>query len=308
MKTYTKRVSALVVALLMLISAFSMGALAWGTDEGIDVYWNGSYVDTVSYDSMDLAISSSSDITYAGMNNYGTYKSYTGKVYTLDTLLSTVGKTSDWVAAADTAIVTLMTPAYETADYTKAQLTETRYYYDGNGNIVNSVPVGFMKRTNEDESYFKFVFGQTAKTEKNVPKFWDLTGTGNTKVYIFTNGSPTQVGEIYAFVNGTGTPYSSGAAIPAHPGDVIQFNCTDNNYLNSTMIYYVKGGLHDTIPDPGCNDTSINYIKQSPQYGGDYNAVVCDSSMVWDVIKVIGIRYGCTNSYVATFNVQVTNE
>ena len=138
----SKRVSALVVALIMLFSLFSISVSAWGTNEGIEVYWDNTYVATVKYDDMDTAISPTSDATYAGLNNYGTYKSYTGKVYTLDQLLTAVGKASDWAVAADTAVVSLVTPASETADYTKAQLTETRYYYDGSGNIVSSVPVG----------------------------------------------------------------------------------------------------------------------------------------------------------------------
>ena len=303
----SKRVSALVVALIMLFSLFSISVSAWGTNEGIEVYWNNSYVATVTYDDMDTAISQTSDVTYAGINNYGTYKSYTGKVYTLDQLLTAVGKASDWAAAADTTTVSLITPLNETADYTKAQLTETRYYYDASGSIVSSVPVGFMKRTSGTDSYFKFVFGQTAKTEKYVPKFWDLTVTGNTKIHFFPNGTPTQVGEIYAYKNGTDGPYSSGAAIHAQPGDVIHFNYSDTTYLNSTMIYYTTGDFFTPAAVPGCNDSSINYIKQTPAYGGQYNGFVCNSSSVWNEIKVIGIRYGYTDSNVATFEVQVSN-
>lgn len=304
----SKRVSALVVALIMLFSLFSISVSAWGTNEGIEVYWNNSYVATVKYDDMDTAISQTSDVTYAGINNYGTYKSYTGKVYTLDQLLTAVGKASDWAAAADTTTVSLITPDNETADYTKAQLTETRYYYDGSGNVVSSVPVGFMKRTSGTDSYFKFVFGQTAASEKNVPKFWDLTGTGNTKVHIFPNGSPTQVGEIYAYKNGTDGPYSSGTAIHAQPGDVIHFNYSDTTYLNSTMIYYTVGGINDAVPDPGCNDTSTAYIIQTPAYGGQYNPYMCVSTLYWYKVKVVGIAYGKSDSNIATFTIQVEDD
>ena len=36
-KTMKNRVSALVVALVMMLSLFSVGAMAWEKDEGIDV-------------------------------------------------------------------------------------------------------------------------------------------------------------------------------------------------------------------------------------------------------------------------------
>lgn len=303
----SKRVSALVVALIMLFSLFSISVSAWGTNEGIEVYWNNSYVATVKYDDMDTAISQTSDVTYAGINNYGTYKSYTGKVYTLDQLLTAVGKASDWAAAADTTTVSLITPDNETADYTKAQLTETRYYYDGSGSVVSSVPVGFMKRTSGTDSYFKFVFGQTAASEKNVPKFWDLTGTGNTKVHIFPNGSPTQVGEIKAFVNETVGPYSSGSIIMAHPGDEIHFNSDDAGFLNSTMIFYTYGDTYGSIPTPGCNDDSVNYIVKTPYYGGEFEPLECDSSMYLYRIYAVGIRYGCLDSNIAYFDLRVTS-
>ena len=303
----SKRVSALVVALIMLFSLFSISVSAWGTNEGIEVYWDNTYVATVKYDDMDTAISPTSDATYAGLNNYGTYKSYTGKVYTLDQLLTAVGKASDWAVAADTAVVSLVTPASETADYTKAQLTETRYYYDGSGNIVSSVPVGFMKRTSGTDSYFKFVFGQTARTEKNVPKFWDLTGTGNTKLYFFPNATPPQCGAIYAQINGTGTTYAPDSAFHPHPGDVIQFNYYDTNYLNTTMIYYTAGGMYEDFPDPGVNDSSTNYITQTPAYGGVFVPYTCSSQLVWYTIAVVGVRYGYIDSDICYFNIQVSN-
>lgn len=306
MKTYTKRVSALVVALLMLISAFSMGALAWNANDGIEVYWNGSYVTTVKYDDMDTAISPTTDKTYAGINNYGTYKSYTGKVYTLDQLIAAVSKTNDWASAPDTTMVTIQTSPSETANYTKAQLTETRNYYDASGAIVTSVPVGFMKRTGEGGNYFKFVFGQTAQTEKNVPKFWDFPTTGNAQIYFDTNATPTQVGTIYAQVNGTGTVYAPNSVIVVQEGDTIQFNYYDSNYLNTTMIYYTWGDENDEIPDPGVNDSSECYITQAPMYGGVFNPFEADGTFYWNKVKVIGVRYGCTDSDVFSFNIRIT--
>lgn len=305
----TKRVSALVVALLMLVSLFSIGASAWETGEGMEVYWNGTYVSTVTYDAMDSAISQTSDATYAGINNYGTYKSYTGKVYTLSDLLTAVGKASDWNAASDTTTtLSLITPAQETATYTKAQLAETRYYYTSAGVQSTAVPVGFMKRTSGEDSYFKFVFGQTAATEKNVPRFWDLTGTGNSKVYIYTNATPTQCGAIYAQVNGTGTIYPSGSTIVVEPGDKIHFNRYNDSYLNSTMIYYTYGDINTTVPDPYCNDTSVNYIDQTPEYGGQFNPLECSSTAYWYRVKAIGLAYGSTNSAISSFTIRVEED
>lgn len=312
MKTYTKRVSALVVAFLMLLSVFSMGVLAWGTNEGMEVYWNGTYVSTVTYDTMDNAISQTSDVTYAGMNNYGNYKSYTGKVYTLNDLLTAVGKVSDWNVASDsTTTLSLITPEQETATYTKAQLEETRYYYTSAGVQTTTVPVGFMERSSEDGSYFKFVFGQTGKTEKNVPKFWDLTGTGNSKVYIYTNATPTQCGAVYAQVNGTGTIYASGSVIPVHLNDKIYFNYYDANYLNNTMIYYTEGTPLSPPADPYCDDSSTNYIVRTPQYapdtGGQYDHIIINSTAAFRTVKAIGISYGYIDSDIATFTLRYTS-
>ena len=47
-KTMKNRLSALVVALVMMLSLFSVGAMAWSTGEGIDVYWNDEKVGTVT--------------------------------------------------------------------------------------------------------------------------------------------------------------------------------------------------------------------------------------------------------------------
>lgn len=303
----SKRLTALVVALIMLFSLFSISVSAWETNEGIEVYWNNTYVATVKYDDMDSAISQTSDVTYTGINNYGTYKSYTGKVYTLDDLLTAVGKASDWAAAADTTTVSLVTPDNEIADYTKAQLTETRYYYNSSGTIASSVPVGFMKRTSGTDSYFKFVFGQAAATEKNVPKFWDLTGTGNTKIHFFTNGTPTQVGEIVAYVNETDGPYYSGSTIVVQSGDEIHFNSNDTTYLNNTMIYYTYGDIYDTIMTPGCNDDSVNYIVKTPYYGGQFNPLEIESSMYWYRVYAVGIRYGYLDGNIAHFDIRVAS-
>ena len=164
-----------------------------------------------------------------------------------------------------------------------------------------------MKRTSGTDSYFKFVFGQTARTEKNVPKFWDLTGTGNTKLYFFPNATPPQCGAIYAQINGTGTTYAPDSAFHPHPGDVIQFNYYDTNYLNTTMIYYTAGGMYEDFPDPGVNDSSTNYITQTPAYGGVFVPYTCSSQLVWYTIAVVGVRYGYIDSDICYFNIQVSN-
>ena len=49
-KTMKNRVSALFVALVMMLSLLSVGAIAWDPGEGIDVYLNGEKTGTVSYD------------------------------------------------------------------------------------------------------------------------------------------------------------------------------------------------------------------------------------------------------------------
>ena len=51
-KSMKNRVSALIVALVMMLSLFSVGAMAWNAGEGVDVYWNGEKVGSVSYDTM----------------------------------------------------------------------------------------------------------------------------------------------------------------------------------------------------------------------------------------------------------------
>ena len=53
MKTMKNRVSALVVALVIMLSLFSVGAMAWGDGQGLDVYWNDEKVGTVTYDTME---------------------------------------------------------------------------------------------------------------------------------------------------------------------------------------------------------------------------------------------------------------
>ena len=52
MKT-TRRFRAFLVALVMMLSLFSVGAVAWETGDGIDVYWNGEKAGTVTYDKME---------------------------------------------------------------------------------------------------------------------------------------------------------------------------------------------------------------------------------------------------------------
>ena len=77
------RLSALVVALVMMLSLFSVGAMAWSTGEGIDVYWNDEKVGTVTYDTMEDHIKDYGDEVYS--NNKG---EYTGKVYYFSKLLN----------------------------------------------------------------------------------------------------------------------------------------------------------------------------------------------------------------------------
>ena len=76
MKTMKNRVSALVVAFVMMLSLFSVGAMAWEKDEGIDVYWNDEKVGTVTYDAMEEHAKSNDPETYS--NNQG---DKTGYVY-----------------------------------------------------------------------------------------------------------------------------------------------------------------------------------------------------------------------------------
>ena len=85
MKTMKNRVSALVVALVMMLSLFSVGAMAWSTGEGIDVYWNDEKVGTVTYDTMEEHAKSNDPETYS--NNQG---DKTGYVYYFSKLLKTV--------------------------------------------------------------------------------------------------------------------------------------------------------------------------------------------------------------------------
>ena len=302
-----KKASALILVLIMFVSIFSIGASAWNTGNSIKVFWNGTLVGTISYDTMAAAISQDTDKTYAGINNWGTYKEYEGKVYTLDQLIAAVSKTSDWNNAPSTTTVTIQRSSTDTALFTKAQLTETRYYYDEDGVLVNSVVPGFMKLTDvEMGDYFKFVFGQTAKAEKNVPKFWNLDDfTTDAEVHINTNATPTQVGTIYAQVNGTGQVYGPNAVIPLHQGEVIHFNYSNSDYLNTTMIYYTWGDQNTTVSDPGVNDSSICYIIQAPMWGGDYAPFEYDGTYYWCTLKIIGVRYGCLDSDVFTYTVRM---
>ncbi|MBQ1545033.1 MAG: hypothetical protein IIZ60_04655, partial [Clostridia bacterium] len=76
MKT-TKRLSALLVALFMLVSMFSIGASAWETGEGIEVYWNDTLEGTVTYDQiLDDISRATKKVTYSAVNKKGTYTAY----------------------------------------------------------------------------------------------------------------------------------------------------------------------------------------------------------------------------------------
>ena len=145
MKTMKNRVSALFVALVMMLSLLSVGAIAWDPGEGIDVYLNGEKTGTVSYDTMEEAAQSCPDETYS--NNKGVYS---GKLYKYSKLLKEANASDAWSAASDDSTVVL-TDAGNTkpSTFTKAELEETRYYYqDGNPvNTVTSCPLSTKMRT-----------------------------------------------------------------------------------------------------------------------------------------------------------------
>ncbi len=183
MKTMKNRVSALFVALVMMLSLLTVGAMAWDTGEGIDVYWDGQKVGTVSYDTMDEHAQGYPDETYS--NNQG---EYTGKVYQFTKLLKTVEKNDAWQAAsADTQVEIIDPKGEKPATLTKADLDETRNYYK-DGAAVTTVKPGFMHIEGED--YFRFVFGQKSPTDETSSKWVKLKGTGNSTVKITTKAAP----------------------------------------------------------------------------------------------------------------------
>ena len=178
-KTMKNRVSALVVALVMMLSLFSVGAVAWNDGEGIEVYWNGEKVGMVTYDAMDAHIQKFDDETYS--NNKG---ESVGKVYYFNKLLKEVGKSDDWASAPDETTVELKDSEYEKAgNLTKAELEETRSYYK-DGNASATVKPGFMHVSGKD--YFMFVYGQKAADDSTSGNFIKFTGKGNGTVKITT--------------------------------------------------------------------------------------------------------------------------
>ncbi len=173
------RVSALFVALVMMLSLFSVGAVAWSTGEGIEVYWNGEKVGMVTYDKMDEHVQKFDDETYS--NNKG---ESVGKVYYFNKLLKEVGKQDAWESAPAETTVELKDPVYEKpGSLTKAELDETRSYYK-DGAAVATVKPGFMHV--KDKTYFMFVYGQKTADESTSGNFVRFDGAGNATVKITT--------------------------------------------------------------------------------------------------------------------------
>ena len=189
MKTMKNRVSALFVALVMMLSLFSVGAVAWNTGEGMEVYWNDTKVGTVTYDDMAAAIKDTADVTYSGRKTDADKNtSYKGKVYTFDQLLNEVGLSSAWNEASDATSVLFWNDKDYNADFEKSALTETRNAYNDDGTVASSVPVGFMQTEKKGKAYFQLVFGQTSFDEENASDFVKFDAKGNTKIKISTPG------------------------------------------------------------------------------------------------------------------------
>ena len=179
------RVSALVVALVMMLSLFSVGAMAWGTGEGVDVYWNDEKVGTVTYDTMEDHIKDYGDEVYS--NNKG---EYTGKVYYFSKLLKTVNKSDEWkTVSEDTTVEIADATASKPAKLTKKELDESRYYFDKDGKAsAEPVKPGFMHETGE--TFFRFVYGQKDKDDSTSGNFAKLNTAGNATVKINTPTTP----------------------------------------------------------------------------------------------------------------------
>ena len=179
------RLSALVVALVMMLSLFSVGAMAWGTGEGIDVYWNDEKVGTVTYDTMEDHIKDYGDEVYS--NNKG---EYTGKVYYFSKLLKTVNKSDEWkTVSEDTTVEIADATASKPAKLTKKELDESRYYFDKDGKAsAEPVKPGFMHETGE--TFFRFVYGQKDKDDSTSGNFAKLNTAGNATVKINTPTTP----------------------------------------------------------------------------------------------------------------------
>ncbi len=305
------RVFSILIALSLLMSLLSMGmsASAWNTGEGIDVYWNSTSTvsGNVSYDAMDTAVQSQNTLTYSARNDYGTFKTYSGKMYAIKTLMETIGKTDQWANAPDTTKVTVQAADGYTVSILKSQLMAQRNIYSSNGIITETgVESGFLRYTKNGNTYFKFVFGQQAFSERTASRFTDCTGTGNCKVFIDTAYVPSQSGSVNAFVNSdTTTPYASGSTIGICVGDSINFNKDDTAYLNSTMIYYNYGSNLNTVPTPSCSDSSTLYNTQTPSWGGIYVPITFNTAGTY-YIKAVGTSFGSTDSNISTFTVVVS--
>ena len=139
MKTMKNRVSALVVALVMMLSLFSVGAIAWESGEGFEVYWNDEKVGTITYDEMAEAIKDTADITYSGRKTDADKNTaYTGKVFTFDKVLEKVNLTSKWEAAPDATSVLFWNDASYNAELEKSAVKETRNAYKDDGTVASS--------------------------------------------------------------------------------------------------------------------------------------------------------------------------
>lgn len=178
-KTMTNRVSALFVALVMMLSMLAVGASAWAADDGIEVFWNGTSVGKVKYDEMKSAIADTADVTYSTLKEEGgTATTTTGKVYTFDQLLAKVGKTEDWAKAGEDSKVVMTTPGYDKEyPFTKTALTETRNAYNENGSVKGAVPTGFLLTKNKKNvELFQFIYGQTDTKDTNQTQFLKFEG------------------------------------------------------------------------------------------------------------------------------------
>ena len=111
MKTMKNRVSALFVALVMMLSLLAVGASAWTGGEGIEVYWNDEKVGTVKYDEIYDKIKEYNPNTYSSHKN-GSYKSYVGQVYHLNKFLGKVNKAEEWASAPAETTFELYDPDY----------------------------------------------------------------------------------------------------------------------------------------------------------------------------------------------------
>ncbi len=188
MKTMKNRVSALFVALVMMLSLFTVGAMAWGDGQGLDVYWNDEKVATVTYDTMEEHAQGYPAVTYS--NNKG---EYTGIFYKFSKVLSKANKSEDWAAAAaDTSVVFEVKDkdgSTKTAELTKAQLEESRYYFDKDGKASEKpVDPGFMHV--DGESYYRFVIGQKTADDSTSGSWVKLDSTENAKLKINTPTTP----------------------------------------------------------------------------------------------------------------------